>query len=251
MISASWAAVVCAAVISGDVRTDQSTSDASVDKNIVLVGNTTVVADPCCDPCKGKRKTLLGLFKHKSACCEPVAACCEPVKDACCDPCAPRCRRTLVDRLRELFCKKKCDPCCDPCCGDAVVSCVTVDDKKAADLASIPTEVKKETVVRKPVAPPQPGHADDYSWVQGRLHYAHVNGGAWVVRYMPLDRVDKYGGSMVLTRDARLADYKEGQMVRVSGEILSEHASVYLGGPLYRVDGLKSLNAESTDVALK
>jgi hypothetical protein len=79
------------------------------------------------------------------------------------------------------------------------------------------------------------GNAPDYSWVTGQLFYVHADGGLWVVRYAPVDKEDRYGGSVVLGAAASMENFQEGDLVTVHGEILSPaRASKYLGGPLYR-----------------
>jgi hypothetical protein len=80
-------------------------------------------------------------------------------------------------------------------------------------------------------------NADDYSWVTGQLFYIHVHAdqGLWFVRYAPVDKEDRYGGSVVLASAASMANFREGDLVTVHGEILNQgRASRYLGGPLYR-----------------
>jgi hypothetical protein len=87
-------------------------------------------------------------------------------------------------------------------------------------------------------------NADDYTWVTGQLFYIHVHAdqGLWVVRYAPIDKEDRYGGSIVLAPAAPMGGLREGDLVTVRGEILDEgRASRHLGGPLYR----------ATDVGLK
>jgi hypothetical protein len=57
----------------------------------------------------------------------------------------------------------------------------------------------------------------------------------WVVRYAPIDHEDRFGGSVVLASAVSMRNFREGDLVCVSGEILNEgRASRYLGGPLYR-----------------
>jgi hypothetical protein len=113
------------------------------------------------------------------------------------------------------------------------------------------------TVPTRPVArtsaPPAPmeiakefldkvANAPDYSWVTGQLFYVHAEGGLWVVRYAPVDREDRYGGSVVLAAAVDMNGFQEGDLVTVHGEILNPgRASKYLGGPLYRTLGI-SLN---------
>jgi hypothetical protein len=95
----------------------------------------------------------------------------------------------------------------------------------------------------KPAASPpvsardQVGHEHDYSWITGFLYYVHTDGGRWVLRYADLDQVDRYGGSVVLAPGTDMANYREGDLVRVHGKVLSEgRASRSLGGALFRVD---------------
>lgn len=81
------------------------------------------------------------------------------------------------------------------------------------------------------------GRADDCSWVTGQLFYVHADGGKWILRYAAVDEEDKYGGSVVLAPAVNMKNFREGDLVSVTGHILSEaRASKYLGGPLYRVE---------------
>jgi hypothetical protein len=76
--------------------------------------------------------------------------------------------------------------------------------------------------------------AADYSWLTGQLFYVHADGGLWVLRYAPLSTDDPKGGGVVLARDLPMDNYREGDLVKVRGEILSEKGSSKLGAPLYR-----------------
>jgi hypothetical protein len=82
-------------------------------------------------------------------------------------------------------------------------------------------------------------HAPDYSWLTGQLFYVHADGGLWVLRYAPLSHEDRNGGSVVLTRDLRMDSFHEGDFVTVHGEIINEHGSKFLGGPLYRAQSIE------------
>jgi hypothetical protein len=79
------------------------------------------------------------------------------------------------------------------------------------------------------------GRAADYSNLTGQLFFVHADGGLWVLRYAPLWKEDGNGGSVVLGRDAKIASYREGDLVKVQGEVVTERGSSRLGGPLYRV----------------
>jgi hypothetical protein len=81
------------------------------------------------------------------------------------------------------------------------------------------------------------GRADDCAWITGQLFYVHADGGRWILRYAAIDEEDKYGGSVVLASAVNLKNFREGDLVSVTGHLLNEsRASKYLGGPLYRVE---------------
>ncbi len=85
--------------------------------------------------------------------------------------------------------------------------------------------------------------AADYSSITGQLFYVHADGGLWVLRFAPLWQEDRLGGSVVLARDLRMDDYREGDLVTVHGEILStERSSVFLGGPRYRAQSIQLID---------
>jgi hypothetical protein len=91
-----------------------------------------------------------------------------------------------------------------------------------------PQEIRKEYL-------PRIGNDPEYRWVTGQLFYIHAEGGMWVVRYAPVDREDRYGGSVVLAPAVNMDNFQEGDLVTVHGEVLSEgRANKYLGGALYR-----------------
>ncbi len=83
------------------------------------------------------------------------------------------------------------------------------------------------------------GHETDYSWITGHLFYVHTNGGRWVLRYNHPGEVDKFGGSVVLAPGVEMRNFREGDLVCVFGEVLSEgRYSQSLGGALYRVNSI-------------
>lgn len=87
------------------------------------------------------------------------------------------------------------------------------------------------------------GAAEDYSWITGQLFYIHADGGRWVLRYAGVDQEDKYGGSVVLKPAAEMKNFREGDLVSVNGEVLTDgRASKYLGGPLYRVTSISMMD---------
>ena len=87
-------------------------------------------------------------------------------------------------------------------------------------------------------------HAPDYSWLKGRLQKVHVPGVEWKIRYLPIDKVDPWGGSMILAADIRLEDFGDQDMVFIEGEIVHDRPSVYLNGPLYRISEIRLQKSE-------
>jgi hypothetical protein len=82
-------------------------------------------------------------------------------------------------------------------------------------------------------------YAPDFSWLTGQLSYVHADGGLWLLRYAPLSQEDPNGGSVVLARDLSMARFREGDLVTVHGQVISEHSSKFLGAPLYRVNSIQ------------
>jgi hypothetical protein len=88
--------------------------------------------------------------------------------------------------------------------------------------AAVPTE----TVSRRDPASIY-GHAPDHSWLQGVIdkHYlGHLN-----LRYCDPSEEDEWGGKVILVDDPRLAQFKDGDVVRVEGEIVREAGQVKRG----------------------
>jgi hypothetical protein len=83
------------------------------------------------------------------------------------------------------------------------------------------------------------GHEHDYSWACGYLAYVRTAGGRWVLRYAPLGQLDRYGGSLVLAPTVEMKNFREGDLVRVHGEVLDQGRPLpSLGGAHYRVSAI-------------
>jgi hypothetical protein len=112
---------------------------------------------------------------------------------------------------------------------------VTSEPPQATPAQSAP-DIKKE--YQKKV-----GAADDYSWVTGQLFYLHTDGGVWVVRYAPVSENDRFGGSVVLASAVNMKNFREGDLVCVTGELLSTaRASSHLGGAPYRATHIEMID---------
>lgn len=101
--------------------------------------------------------------------------------------------------------------------------------------------VKEEPVKRRSFADitAKPGfrHAEDYTWLSGELQYVHVRN-LWKVRYASVDEEDRYGGSVTLTDMGSMSKYRNGQMVRVEGQVVDSESR---DTPAYRVRAIEVL----------
>src|SRR5207302_10567631 len=61
------------------------------------------------------------------------------------------------------------------------------------------------------------GHEQDYSWITGKAIRVSAEGGRWVLAYGAPYEVDRYGGSVVLTPHADLANVRDGDLICVHG----------------------------------
>jgi hypothetical protein len=108
----------------------------------------------------------------------------------------------------------------------------TVSAKPAEELkifgdtsSNVEPEKHDATVPRRSfadiTAKPGYAHAPDYSWIAGELQYIHAKN-VWRVRYASVDEEDRYGGGVTLLSTGPMTDYKDGQIVRVVGQVAQE-----------------------------
>lgn len=212
--------------------------------------------DTCVPACCRERRGLLArlldrLFARRCTArhCPPCETVCQPCPPAHCEP---RCCDSCCDEapwrrpgIRSLFHRAPpCDPCCCVPC-ETIVPQPSPVPKVMPDLQPVTEnplplirtgnrEVRGEFELRREYLD-RVKNAPDYSWVTGQLFYIHADGGLWVVRYAPIDREDRYGGSVVLAPTVSMRNFREGDLVTVRGEVLNQgRASKRLGGPLYR-----------------
>jgi hypothetical protein len=208
----------------------------------------------CCDSCRPRLlDRLRDLFHHD--CCD------HGCKGGCGSSC-DSCRHGLFARLRDWFHNRHCcqDSCCDSGHGTVVPGTAEPiappkdapkkmpSPKEVQNLTPTPSFAPANTTIETETKSPfelnrryvsRVDRAPDYSWLTGQLFYVHADGGLWVLRYAPLWKEDPNGGSMVLARDLRMDSFREGDLVTVHGEIISQHGSEFLGGPLYQVHSIK------------
>ncbi len=85
------------------------------------------------------------------------------------------------------------------------------------------------------------GHAADYTWLQGILDKNFH--GHFSLRYCDAAVDDQWGGKVHLEDDPRLAQFKEGDVVMVEGEIVRENGQPVRGAwnhyPRYHIRSVK------------
>ena len=79
------------------------------------------------------------------------------------------------------------------------------------------------------------GHARDYRWLIGELQYVQVRD-VWCLRYAAADEDDPYGGRVTLLDPGEMTNYRNGQIVRVHGELANPDRRE--PSPSYRVRSL-------------
>jgi hypothetical protein len=63
------------------------------------------------------------------------------------------------------------------------------------------------------------GHAPDYRWLIGELHYSPARG-VWSLRYATAEEEDAHGGSVTLVGAGAMSGLQVGARVRIEGEML-------------------------------
>lgn len=81
-------------------------------------------------------------------------------------------------------------------------------------------------------------HAGDYSWLVGTLQYIHSRQ-LWTLRFAPLDRENRYGGSVTLKETGPLARFRSGQTVRVTGYLVDAGSNE--PSPSFRISSIRAV----------
>ncbi len=68
-------------------------------------------------------------------------------------------------------------------------------------------------------AGPRFGHDANYLWLVGTLDYSRIQQ-AWLLRYVPVEEEDRYGGCVTLVAPNGVLHFKRGQTVRVEGSLI-------------------------------
>jgi hypothetical protein len=128
------------------------------------------------------------------------------------------------------------------------VAAETKPTTKDSSIKQTALETSKPSLVDEPTPPrksfvdvtAQPcfSHTDDYSCLSGQVQHSRITKG-WRLRYASVDEVDPYGGSVTLTDEAKLANLKDGDLVRVHGHLANpEDRGI---APSYHVDSVQPI----------
>lgn len=63
------------------------------------------------------------------------------------------------------------------------------------------------------------GHGPNYCWLVGTLDYSRIQD-AWLLRYVPFDEDDRYGGCVTLVGTVPSMPLEAGKTVRVEGSVI-------------------------------
>lgn len=98
-----------------------------------------------------------------------------------------------------------------------------------------PISFRTESPVSQQISPRfanRIGHEEDYSWVTGQLFQVD---GRWVIRYVPDGAEDRFGGSVVLTPEVEMGNFRAGDLVSARGQVVNPSRSALpAAGPFYR-----------------
>jgi len=100
---------------------------------------------------------------------------------------------------------------------------ITTPDEKAARpirLPNPPSDVASTGALPRTV-PGNYGHDEDYTWLQGVVEKSFR--GTYSLRFCDPSYEDQYGGKVRLEDDPRLADFKHGDVIAVTGQVEPEN----------------------------
>jgi hypothetical protein len=67
------------------------------------------------------------------------------------------------------------------------------------------------------------GHDPNYQWLVGLLAYSWIER-TWLVRYVPFEQDDRYGGCVTLVGAISPKQFRPGQIVRVEGRLIDPNS---------------------------
>jgi hypothetical protein len=102
----------------------------------------------------------------------------------------------------------------------------------------IRAELERRRCGAEPVEDANRGHAADYSWLVGEVHFVEVRG-VWRLRYAFTDEDARYGGTVTLRGDAVPRNLQNGQILRVEGRLLDPASRE--PSPVYEVQAAQLL----------
>lgn len=86
------------------------------------------------------------------------------------------------------------------------------------DAISYQESPQTEPAPRRLAGDGQFAHDANYQWLVGTVDYSRIQQ-AWVLRYVPVEEEDRYGGCVTLVTN-RPMNFKQGQTLRVQGALI-------------------------------
>ncbi|HEY7330274.1 MAG TPA: hypothetical protein VH592_21730 [Gemmataceae bacterium] len=108
------------------------------------------------------------------------------------------------------------------------------DLEKSSD--ALPSLDGSNQDVQIPV-PERFGHDTKYRWLVGTLDYSRIQR-AWLLRYVPFEEDDRYGGCVTLVGDVPTKSLKPGATVRVEGNLIDPDSRQLR--PAFQVQNLRA-----------
>lgn len=124
---------------------------------------------------------------------------------------------------------------------------VTVPDTTPLrPLAPPPETIEADPLQVSVQSPPTPryGHGPNMEWLIGNLQRSNMPDRQWQLRFAPIDKLEVWGGSVVLIDDNMLQGFRDGDHVKIEGEAYGDRASLYSTGPRYRVMKIELLDRQ-------
>lgn len=84
---------------------------------------------------------------------------------------------------------------------------------------------------------PHFAHDPHYQWLVGTLDYSRIQR-AWLLRYVPIEEEDRYGGCVTLELSTRSMRFKPGQIVRVEGSLIDPDSQQLR--PAFEVENIRA-----------
>jgi hypothetical protein len=100
-----------------------------------------------------------------------------------------------------------------------------------------PTSLNESNQDAQIPVPERFGHDPNYHWLVGTLDYSRIQR-AWLLRYVPYEEDDRYGGCVTLIGAVPSKSLKQGATVRVEGTVIDPDSRQLR--PAFQVQNLRA-----------